>query len=91
MICSIDISLQMIVFFLLFVFLVGTLSFCRAVTLWFIAEKQKYGSVLNILSVLSAVIIRKSAAACPFIFNFDIFYCLLYTLSLFTTNLDIDS
>ncbi len=25
-----------------------------------------------------------------FIFNFDIFYCLLYTLSLFTTNLDME-
>lgn len=86
-ICSIDISLQMIVF--LFSFLWGH-SFCREVTLWFVAEKKN----MALCSVYCLSCLRLSSAKLShgvlFIFNFDIFYCLLYTLSLFTTNLDIE-
>ncbi len=61
-------------------------GFCTEVTHRFFAEKKKYGSVLSVLSVLSAVIISETVTTSPFIFNFAIFYCLLYTLTLFTTN-----
>lgn len=77
----------MIVF--LFSFLWGH-SFCREVTLWFLAEKKN----MALCSVYCLSCLRLSSAKLShgvlFIFNFDIFYCLLYTLSLFTTNLDIE-
>ena len=77
----------MIVF--LFAFLWGH-SFCRELTLWFLAEKKN----MALCSVYCLSCLRLSSAKLShgvlFIFNFDIFYCLLYTLSLFTTNPDIE-
>lgn len=56
-------------------------------TLWFSVFVGRLTALCSVYSVMSVCSYHQQiVAACPFIFNFDIFYCLLYSLSRFTTN-----
>lgn len=76
MICSNDLTSDFFFVFLLWELCFFSVFVERGDTL---VLRWESGTVPHILSVLSVLLISR---ICPFIFNFGIFYCLLYDLSM---------